>query len=188
MKQLFKLPLILASSSPRRKMLLDTLNIPFSVEVPNVDEAITEAPDVMVETLSKRKALSIMNKHPHSIILGADTLVYCDKVLGKPKTPECAREMLSLLSNKWHEVYTGITLVNTETNKIMTESVMTRVHFVELSSYDIEEYIMSGEPLDKAGGYAIQERAEAFIDRIEGSYSNVVGLPLARLVAMIKQI
>ncbi|MBQ8093884.1 MAG: septum formation inhibitor Maf [Clostridia bacterium] len=179
-------PLILASGSARRRELLSLIAPDFTIEVSDVDESCTGTPDEMVLTLSERKAEAVAAIHNNAVVLGADTLVYGSEVLGKPHTVEHAIEMLKALSGKWHDVFTGVTLIDTRTNRKLKHCERTRVHFRELDPCEIEAYALSGEPLDKAGAYAIQGAGDAFIDRIEGSYSNVVGLPLSALTGMFK--
>lgn len=182
-----KLPLILASGSPRRKELLSNMGLEYTVDVSDVDEHTTGAPDQMVIELSGRKARAVAQRHSHAYVLAADTLVYGNgSILGKPDSPEHAAGMLRALSGAWHEVYTGLTLIDTETGLTLQQSDCTRVHFVPLTDEEIEAYVATKEPLDKAGAYGIQGIAGMFIDRIEGSYSNVVGLPMALLRRMLK--
>lgn len=181
-------PLILASGSPRRKEILHTMGLAYTIDVPDVDETAFGSPEEMVIELSCRKAKAVAVRHENALILAADTLVYGKVVLGKPDTPESARDMLSGLSGNWHSVYTGLTLIDTANGRIISRAEMTRVHFMELSEREILDYIATKEPLDKAGAYGIQGMGGMFIDRIEGSYSNVVGLPMSMLRCMIKEI
>lgn len=183
-----KLPLILASGSPRRKEILDTMGLSYTVDVSDADESFAGSPEEMVLELSSRKAAAVASRHDRALILAADTLVFCGEVLGKPGTPEHARDMLARLSANWHSVYTGLTLMDTASGRTLRRADMTRVHFVSLTESEIDDYIATGEPLDKAGAYGIQGRAGMFIDRIEGSYSNVVGLPMALLRSMLAEI
>ena len=184
-----KLPLILASGSPRRKELLSTMGLTYTVDVSDVDEHTTGAPDQMVIELSGRKARAVAQRYDRALVLAADTLVYGgDCFLVKPESPEHAVQMLKALSGKWHEVYTGLTLIDTLTGRCIQKADCTRVHFVELTDEEISAYVATKEPLDKAGAYGIQGIAGMFIDRIEGSYSNVVGLPMALVRSMLKEI
>lgn len=182
-----KYPLILASGSPRRKEILHTMGLDYTVDVSDVDETASGSPDEMVIELSVRKARAVAMRHPNALVLAADTLVYKDHALGKPETPEHAKHMLKTLSGAWHSVYTGVTLIHMATGKTVSRVEMTRVHFVELSDAEIDAYVATKEPLDKAGAYAIQGYGGMFIDRFEGSYSNVVGLPMATLRNMLKE-
>ena len=181
-------PLILASGSPRRKEILDTMGLPYIVDVSDADESYFAEPESMVLELSRRKAQAVADKHENAIILAADTLVFCNEVLGKPKDAQHAKAMLHQLSGNWHSVFTGVTLIDTHTGKVLSKADATRVHFVDLSPEDIDAYVASREPLDKAGAYGIQGMGGMFIDKIEGSYSNVVGLPMALVRSMLKEI
>lgn len=181
-------PLILASGSPRRKEILQTMGLSYTVDVSDVDETACGSPEEMVIGLSFRKAVAVAPRHKNSLILAADTLVYGKEVLGKPETLQMAHDMLASLSGNWHSVYTGLTLIHTGTGRVISKAEMTRVHFVELSEREIEAYLATNEPMDKAGAYGIQGLGGMFIDRIEGSYSNVVGLPMATLRDMLKEI
>ena len=183
-----KRPLILASGSPRRKEILDTMGISFTVDVSDVDESCVGSPEEMVMTLSERKARAVAKKYQNELVLAADTLVFGREVLGKPNTPENAKQMLRKLSGNWHSVYTGLTLIDTVTGTCICRADRTRVHFMEMSDEDIAAYVATNECIDKAGAYAIQGRGGMFIDRIEGSYSNVVGLPMALLRSMLMEI
>lgn len=183
-----KCPLILASGSPRRKEILDTMGLEFSVDVSDADESFSGTPEEMVLELSRRKALAVASRHRGAIILAADTLVFGDEVLGKPHTAGEARRMLTELSGRWHSVYTGVTMIDTRSGRTLSRADVTRVHFVALTAEDIDAYVATGEPLDKAGAYGIQGRGGMLIDRIEGSYSNVVGLPMALVRSMLLEL
>lgn len=183
-----KRPLILASGSPRRKEILDTMGLSYIVDISDVDESFCAEPQDTVLELSRRKAAAVSCKHPDSIILAADTLVFANSILGKPQSAEHAKKMLRELSGNWHSVYTGVTVINTTSGMILSKADVTRVHFIELSEEDIDAYVASTEPLDKAGSYAIQGMGGMFIDRIEGSYSNVVGLPMTLVRSMLLEI
>lgn len=183
-----KCPLILASGSPRRKEILDTMGLEFSVDVSDADESFAGTPEEMVLELSRRKALAVASRHSGAMILAADTLVFGDEVLGKPHSAEEAKRMLAELSGSWHSVYTGVTMIDTRSGKTLSRADVTRVHFVALTAQDIDAYVATGEPLDKAGAYGIQGRGGMFIDRIEGSYSNVVGLPMALVRSMLLEL
>ena len=183
-----KCPLILASGSPRRKEILDTMGLEFSVDISDAVESFAGTPEEMVLELSRRKAQAVASRHSGAIILAADTLVYGDEVLGKPHSAEEAKRMLAGLSGRWHSVYTGVTMIDTRSGKTLSRADVTRVHFVALTAQDIDAYVATGEPLDKAGAYGIQGRGGMFIDRIEGSYSNVVGLPMALVRSMLLEL
>lgn len=183
-----KCPLILASGSPRRKEILDTMGLEFSVDISDADESFAGTPEEMVLELSRRKAQAVAPRHSGAMILAADTLVFGDEVLGKPHSAEEAKRMLAGLSGHWHSVYTGVTMIDTRSGKTLSRADVTRVHFVALTAQDIDAYVATGEPLDKAGAYGIQGRGGMFIDRIEGSYSNVVGLPMALVRSMLLEL
>lgn len=173
--------LILASQSPRRSELLSTAGIPFQVRVRPVAEvrAPSESPENYVRRLAREKAEAAW-EGKSEIVLGADTTVVLEEhVLEKPADAADACRMLRHLSGRTHTVITGICLRHPEGAIVDHES--TEVHFVKLSDREIEDYVASGEPMDKAGAYAIQGLASKFVDRIDGCYFNVMGLPLAKL-------
>ncbi len=179
--------LVLASGSPRRRELLNTLGVVFVTDVSSADEHFSGQPEDMVRTLSRRKAEAAAARHPSSLILGADTIVAAEgKILGKPENRADAERMLRLLSGRWHDVYTGVTLLDPAHGGIRQAAVRTRVHFLPIPEEELSSYLDTQEPYDKAGAYAIQGMAGAFIDRIEGSYSNVVGLPLHAVSQMLR--
>lgn len=182
------LPLILASGSPRRRELLDLMGLTYTVETPDVDESFSGRPSETVMEVSRRKAAAVAARHSDSIIIAADTLVFADGALGKPHTPERAKEMLRSLAGNWHHVYTGITVINTRSGRILRNVDKTRVHLVPMTEQEIDAYVATGEPLDKAGAYGIQGMGGMFVDRIDGSYSNVVGLPMSMLRIMLAQV
>ena len=171
--------LILASASPRRRELLGLTGLPFLIDAPDVDETCSLPPREAVKELSRRKALAAAQLHPGCVILAADTLVSVDeKALGKPQDAEDAFRMLSLLSGRWHQVYTGVTVVDIG-GSLHCEADVTDVHFEEMSEDAIRRYIATGEPMDKAGAYAVQGIAGLWIDQLRGSHTNVIGLPMA---------
>lgn len=184
--------LILASKSPRRKELLKQIGIPFVVVVSDAEEVSGNSwtPAALVVENAKRKARAVAEKYPDSPVLGADTVVSVvsleGKIFGKPKDKDEARKMLTALSGKMHEVTTGLALINR--NEIRTTNVTTKVFFDTMTKADIDAYIATDEPMDKAGAYAIQGKAARFIEKIEGSYSNVVGLPLNALIQLSKDL
>jgi septum formation protein len=175
--------LILASSSPRRSELLKQADIPFQVKVSSVEENMNQslAPSELVQSLALQKANDVYQLEQSSVVLGADTIVaFEDKVLGKPKNASDAKRMLKMLSGSEHAVYTGVAIVsNSETYTFYEKTI---VAFWNLSDGDINKYVNSGEPLDKAGAYGIQGLGATLVKRIEGDYFNVVGLPLSRTV------
>ena len=179
--------LILASKSPRRKELLKQIGIPFVVVVSDAEEVSGNSwtPAALVVENAKHKARAVAEKYPDSPVLGADTVISLEgKIFGKPKDKDEARKMLTVLSGKMHEVTTGLALINR--NEIRTTNVTTKVFFDTMTKADIDAYIATDEPMDKAGAYAIQGKAARFIEKIEGSYSNVVGLPLNALIQLGK--
>ena len=181
--------LILASKSPRRKELLKQIGIPFVVVVSDAEEVSGNSwtPAALVVENAKRKAHAVAEKYPDSPVLGADTVVSSEgKIFGKPKDKDEARKILTALSGKTHEVTTGLALINR--NEIRTTNVTTKVFFDTMTKADIDAYIATEESMDKAGAYAIQGKAARFIEKIEGSYSNVVGLPLNALIQLSKDL
>jgi septum formation protein len=180
-----KIPeIILASASPRRSELLRSAGINFTIRVADIDETQlpNETPQDYVARLSREKALTIAQ--PGEIVLGADTTVVIgNEIAGKPVNIKDAKRMLKLLSGNWHEVLTGVSVV--KNGEVKTEVAITRVKFNQMSEAEINWYAASGEPDDKAGAYAIQGLAARFINRIEGSYSNVVGLPIEAVYRML---
>lgn len=188
--------IILASKSPRRQELLKLGGIEYDVIVSETEEVInSRIPREVVEDLSLQKAQavyqSVDNKNNIAVI-GADTVVsYEGRILGKPKDEDDARRMLTMLSGNTHEVYTGVSILSNGMDGILnikTFSECTRVIFYPLDFDEIDSYIKSGDPMDKAGSYGIQSGAAKFVKRIEGDYNNVVGLPLARLYHELKEL
>jgi septum formation protein len=178
--------LILASRSPRRAELLRSAGIEFAVAAADVDETprAHEAAEDYVQRVAAEKALAA-EATPQDVVLGADTVVVIDGLLlGKPVDAADAERMLRLLSDRRHEVITGICI--RKASQVMRDWAATKVWFNALSDGEIAAYIASGEPLDKAGAYAIQGLASKFIDRIDGSYSNVVGLPVSLVYKYIR--
>ncbi len=183
--------IILASASPRRKELLSLLDIPFKTMVSDADETIdTSLPFYFIaESLSLKKAAAVAkNVREHALIIGADTIVVTDnKILGKPKDEQDAFNMLKELSGKWHSVISGVTVLDNITAKSESFYVETKVKFSELSDEEINTYIKTKEPMDKAGAYGIQGKGSKFIEKIEGDYFNVVGLPVHALYKVLKK-
>ncbi len=184
---------ILASASPRRRELLKQLGLPFEVLPSEADENIAkDTPEALVEELSRRKALDVAKRvREHSLVLGADTVVALgNTVLGKPGTPARAMEMLRLLSGKEHRVLTGVTLTESEEGRVIRQNSFvqsTRVFLYDLSDEEIQAYVQTGEPMDKAGAYGIQGGFARFVREIRGDYNNVVGLPAARVYQTMKE-
>jgi septum formation protein len=187
--------LILASASPRRHELLSQAGLKFTVVAANINEdrLPNEAAAAYVQRLAEEKAQAVWNlnksldtEEDPLVVLGADTCVVCDgNILGKPADSSDARRMLELLSGRTHVVMTGVAIVTGR--KIVRDVEITQVTFNQLNDREIAQYIVSGEPMDKAGAYAIQGYAARWIPRIEGCYFNVVGLPIARTVALLAE-
>lgn len=174
--------IILASSSPRRKELLSSVIPEFKTIAPQVDESSVQDSDPvgLVRKLSYLKASTIAQKHENALIIGCDTVVWIEgQILGKPKNKDEARQMLKLLSGKKHNVTTGVCVINKD--KATQFEKTTQVSFYSLTDDEIERYIETDEPYDKAGGYGIQELGGLFVKKIKGDYYTVVGLPIAKL-------
>ncbi len=188
----FSSPIYLASKSPRRKKLLNQLNIKFKVINLHINEASKngESPAGMVKRLSKEKMAKALEKIDDGVIITADTIVVIDnKILGKPKDKKDAEKILKRLSGRTHTVYTGFSVFNCRNNKFITDFEKTNVTFRKLGQNEIKNYIASGTPMDKAGAYGIQDDFGAvFIKKINGDYYNVVGLPLSSLYDSLKKI
>ena len=180
--------LILASSSPRRRELLDNAGIVFFVRAPAVDERRGEGETAVqyVRRLAEWKALAVPRDDEAEWVLGADTTVsIAGHILEKPLDATDAAKMLKTLAGKWHEVVTGICLAGPN-RQVVVDHAVTRVKFAPLTAGEIDAYVASGEPFDKAGGYAIQGRASCFVERIEGCYFNVVGLPVSLVAGHLR--
>lgn len=200
--------LVLASASPRRQDLLRSAGISFQIQPADVDETPLpgESARECAERLAREKALAVWRTRPGELVLGADTVVVIDdSILGKPIDSDDAARMLRMLSGRFHQVITGVCLVSrsgsgssvTPTNasstapgncEMRTSSETTLVTFSALTDAEIRDYVATGEPMDKAGAYAIQGIASRWIPRIEGDYSNVVGLPVARVYRMLQEV
>lgn len=182
------LPIILASASPRRADLLRQAGIDFIAIPADVDERVLsgEEPEAHVMRLATEKARVVAEKTGHGLVIGADTVVVIDgKILGKPVDRAEAVSMLRLLSGRGHRVMTGLTLANVGSREVSCHVEVTDVFFRELGDREIDAYVNSGEPMDKAGAYGIQEKGVFFVRRVEGCYNNVVGLPLFALGRML---
>lgn len=181
---------ILASSSPRRRQLLESIGLAFEVipsHVPEVHQE-GEAPEEYVARLSRDKASAIAAEHPSQWVIAADTTVYLDeKLLEKPADAEDAKRMLATIAGRTHMVYTGVTLQNIERDWRETRVAETEVRMAAMNAADIAWYVGTGEPLDKAGAYAAQGVGGVFVESIHGSFTNVVGLPLATLFQMLRK-
>lgn len=191
--------LVLASASPRRADLLRQIGLVFDIATARPDDPEDVAPETLApeaslaraaETAARRlaesKAAAVAKSAPDAVVIGADTIVVAaDGLLGKPRDAADARQMLRRLSGRRHDVVTGVAVVHERRNLHLVDSSVTGVWFRPLTDEEITRYVATGEPLDKAGAYAIQGKAAVFVDRIEGDYFTVVGLPLARLTALL---
>ncbi len=177
--------LILASASPRRKSLMDVLGLEFEIKISDCEEHIDTNNSVenIVMSLSAQKAYAVAETlNNNCLVIGADTVVsYGNEILGKPQDVEDAIRMLKLLSGKTHSVYTGFTIINTSDNTTVTDYEKTNVKFKELTEKEIIDYVNTKDPLDKAGAYSIQGIASSFVEKLDGDYNNVVGLPIYKL-------
>ncbi|MFY9177826.1 MAG: Maf family protein [Caldicoprobacterales bacterium] len=182
--------IILASASPRRKQLLEQMGLKFDVIISDIEEDSPQnlAPEKISMELAYNKAKNVASQiHEPAIVIGADTLVVKDRILGKPRDEEEARRMLHMLQGKTHHVITGLALMNPCTGEVQKGYEKTLVEMAPLTLREIDSYIKTGEPMDKAGGYGIQGLAGIFISKIEGCYFNVVGLPIHLLWEMLKK-
>ncbi len=182
---------ILASASPRRRLLLAGLGAEFDVVTPTVKEDLTvnRPPGKMAEELAAAKAHQAAGRLQSGVVIAADTIVVCDnRILGKPESYEEACSMLRLLSGIRHTVITGLCVIDVATGRELVESETTAVYFRTLREEEIRRYADTGEPFDKAGGYGIQGQGALLVSGIEGCYYNVVGLPLARLQTMLEAV
>ena len=180
--------IILASASPRRRELLGQLTEEFEVIPSGAEETITETtPYDTVCMLAAVKAEWVAKQYPDAVVIGADTMVYLgEEPLGKPRDIEDAREMLKKLSGRVHQVYTGVCVI--AGGKVISDAECTDVYFAELGDEEIGKYLETNESMDKAGAYGIQGYAARFVERIDGCYFNVVGLPIRKLYTMLKQV
>lgn len=181
--------IILASGSPRRREILANTNAKFDVLTSDVDEKIFkfEEPTPLVLRLAFEKCMDIAINNPESLVIGADTIVVLDnEILGKPKNEDEAFDMLSKLSNREHQVITGMSIVNIENNKKIVDYTISNVKFKNLTDQDIRDYISTGECLDKAGSYGIQGYGALLVKEIQGDYFNIVGLPISKLSDILK--
>lgn len=188
--------IILASASPRRQELLTQVGLSYTVIPSMCEEKITKtAPDEVVKELSCQKAQDVaakLSEEGEALVIGADTVVSCDgKILGKPSSKEDAVSMLSMLQGRSHRVYTGVTMLYRSASDTQWETATfaecTKVVFYPMSEEEIRRYVDTKEPMDKAGAYGIQGKCAAFIERIEGDYNNVVGLPVARVCLWLRK-
>jgi len=180
--------LILASGSPRRRELLERMGYAFDVCAPEVDERVPGPPDQVVAILARRKAMAAAEGISKGVVLAADTLVAVDgEALGKPADEADARAMLRRLSGREHEVFTGVCVLDAATGRKSVHVERTGVVFRALTDGEIDAYVATGEPMDKAGAYGIQGGAAAFVESFRGSYENVMGLPVESAGLMLKK-
>ena len=182
--------IIMASTSPRRKALLEQIGLKFKVDTRAQEDKglVGLEPNELVKAVSLKKAQSIAGYYPDAIIIAADTIGVIDGgIIGKPHSAKEARAMLAAMSGKTHTVITGFTVMDTLTRKSVSRSVETTVWMKRMTKAEIEAYVNTGEPLDKAGAYAIQGLGAVLVEKIEGDYFNVVGLPLCALVDALKE-
>lgn len=182
--------LVLASGSPRRKILLGDAGIDMTIHPSKIDEStfVQTTPEEYAKQLSLAKARDVAKLYPESWILGADTIVVIDnEILEKPNSKDDAVLMLNKLKNKRHQVYTGYSLCNLKKEQNIIQSVKTDVYFNDLSEKEISWYVNTGEPFDKAGGYGIQGKGAFLVKKIEGSYTNVVGLPVGEILNLLSK-
>ena len=180
--------IVLASQSPRRRQLLGQMGLEFTTQSPEIDESAFHGRDAqdLVETLSREKARWVARQQtPDTLVIGADTVVVLDgAILGKPRDGAEAEAMLAALSGRDHQVFTGVTLC--QGDRILTQAEETQVTFRPLTGQEIRQYVSTGEPMDKAGAYGIQGLGALLVQRLEGDYFNVMGLPLCRLGRMLR--
>jgi septum formation protein len=182
--------IILASASPRRKELLQKIGLKFKVEPGDYEEDIElgSEPHEAARRISLEKAGVVARKHKNAIVIAADTfIVFEGQILGKPHTEDASRKMLETLSDRSHSVITGFAIIDIATNKTVSRTVETRVYLRKLTPAEIDSYVRSKEPLDKAGAYAIQGLGAVIVERIEGDYFNVMGLPLSAVSEALKE-
>ena len=184
--------IILASASPRRQELLNNIGLKFEIIKSNFEENISDgniSPESLAQQLAYGKAKDVADGRNKGIVLGADTIVvFEDKIYGKPKDKQDATKMLESLSGKTHKVITGVALIDTEKQKTVLGHEVTKVTFNELTNQEIQAYVESGDCLGKAGAYGIQNKGAILINRIEGCYFNVVGLPINKVYQMLKEL
>jgi len=183
--------IILASTSPRRKQLLEMTGLKFNTEASDYEEdmSLKLKPIELAKKLSRGKAEAVAKKHKNAIVIGADTFISLgDKVLGKPHTPERAKKMLKEISGKPHRVITGFTVINTATGRSISKATGSRIYIKKLSSKIIDSYVRTGEPLDKGGSYAIQGLGCLLVDKIEGDYLNIIGLPVKDVLEAMQKL
>lgn len=183
--------LVLASQSPRRKELLAQLNLPFEVDVSGVDEDKNSAlsAEDLVAFLAEAKAKAVAARHQDAVVIGADTMVHFQgRLFGKPKSDEHAIEILQTLNGQTHQVFTGVVVIDTATGQKVSKVVRTDVTFKRVPQQLIAAYVASGESNGKAGAYGIQSKGIIFLEKMEGDYTNIVGLPMVALIELLKKL
>jgi septum formation protein len=191
LEDVLKNKLVLASRSPRRAEILNAIGWPFEVVAANIDESRfeSEAAVPFVRRLAQTKVETVAKHLSSGLVLGADTVVLVDdEILGQPRDADDARRMLKLLSGRWHEVLTAVALVRAGGGQVMADHERSRVRFAEMSVAEIDWYVATGEPMDKAGAYAVQGSAALFIEEIQGDYFNIVGLPVRLVYELVRNI
>lgn len=181
-------PIILASQSPRRKELMESVGLEFSVIVSDSQETFNMEIDIRdaIQEVASAKAFAVAKDHPESIVIGCDTIVYQDgKILGKPKDKDEAFSMLKSYSNTSHQVISGVAII--ANGHVESFASVSEVYFYELSDQEIEDYIEAEAPYDKAGAYGIQEKAKAFVKSIDGDYFTIMGLPIGEVYQRLKK-
>lgn len=184
-------PLVLGSSSPRRRRILEDLGVEFIVDAPDVDERVLpgEEPLAHVTRLAEAKARDVAARHTRGTVLAADTVVLIDgAILGKPAGAEDAVRMLRAIRARWHEVFTGLAVARASDGALVTGHERTKVLVRDLSDGEVDDYVAAGEPLDKAGSYGIQDCGAAVVERVDGCFYNVVGLPVVRLCKLLEDL
>ncbi len=182
--------IILASASPRRKEILEKTGLKFKIDESDYEEKVDPGlkPHELAKFLSREKARHVARRYRNALVIAADTIVvFRGRLFGKPRNEEQAKEMLKAMSGKAHSVITGFTIIDTAGKKEISRSVESKVFFKRLSTDEIETYIISGEPLDKAGAYGVQGLGAVIVKRIEGDFFNVMGLPLNALTESLKK-
>ncbi len=181
--------IILASASPRRAEIMKQVGFDFRVIPSRIEENFFQSDPLKTATeLAFQKAAEVAERFPDHIVIGADTVVYLDdRTLGKPRNETDAAEMLRFLSGKTHQVYTGFAILHREKNKRITDVETTHVTFRKLLQEEIDNYIASGAPLDKAGAYGIQDEGAVFVERIDGDFYNVAGLPVTKIYMALQK-
>lgn len=183
--------IILASTSPRRQELLKRIGLRFTIEPSDYEEDMTLdlPPRELAKFLSRGKAEAVAKRHKNAVVIGADTfVVFRNKLMGKPHSPAEAKKMLRMLSGKTNSIVTGLTVIDTASGKRISRSSEAKVSFRKMTAGEINGYVRSGEPLDKAGAYGVQDIGSIFIRKIEGDYSSILGLPVGTLTNILRQL